>query len=490
MFGYSIFFNFEFIMRAQKYRILFFLLTFIVHSFEGFSQKMNLEECIDHAIENNIQLKQAEINTQISEYSTLNSKYNLLPSVNGSAAWNNNYGRSVDPFTNQFTNDNVVSYNLSLNSQVTLFSGFSKINTIKQSQINYEKSIADLQKNKNDIILAVASGYLQVLMAKENMNSARLQSENTSEQLSRVQKQVDAGALTKSNLLEIKTQLANDEFNLVTSENQLEIARLNLAQLLDIDNESFDIKEPELDIENLKIDSYDEGNLYEMASQNMPEIKSAQLNVQSAKKGYQISKGNYSPTLTLSAVIFTGTSSVAQNPNFDQYQISGFRNDSIGVTSTGLGVFNRTPILIAPDYLIGDQLKDNIRQQLSLNLSIPIFNGMTTRTQVQRSKLNHQIAELEEQNSKNQLKKNIKQAYVDYKAAAKRYQSAKNQLEVSNENYKNAKIRFEQGLLSTTDYRTITNTQSSAESDLLNAKFDFVFKQKVLDFYQGKQIKL
>ena len=478
-------------MRAQKYKILFFLITFTVFSFDSFAQKMNLQDCIQHALENNIQLEQAEINTQISEYNAQNNKYNLLPSVNGNAGWANNFGRSVDPFTNQFINANVISYSFSVNSQVTLFNGFSKLNSMKQSNIDYQKSLVDLEKSKNDLVLAVASGYLQVLMAKENITRSQLQVDNSSEQLDRIQKQYDAGAVANSNLLEIKSQKVTAEFNLITAENQYEIANLNLAQLLDIENPNFEIEEPNIDLQNVKIETYDEESLFETASNTLPEVKSAELGVESSLKGLQISRGRYSPTLTLGGVIFTGTSSTAPNPNFDQYTVTGVTFDtSASFTTSGERIINPRPILEAPDYAFSDQLRDNIRQQVSLNLSIPIFNGINSRIQVQRNKLNHQIAVLNQKNTQNQLRKDVQKANTDYKAAAKRYESAQNQLEVATENYENAKIRFEQGLISTTDYRTITSTKESAESDLLNAKYDFVFKQKILDFYQGKEIKL
>ena len=434
---------------------------------------MDLAQCIDHALTNNIQLKQAEINTQLSEYNAKNAKYSLLPSLNANAAFTNNLGRSVDPFTNQFV-DGVNSFqstNYSLSSQVTLFNGLSKLNNVKKSQIDYQKSIKDFEKNKNDITLAVASGYLQVLMAKENVNRSQLQLTNSQEQLARVQKQVDAGALPIASLLEIKSQVANDEFNVVNAENQWAILHLNLAQLLEVNPSQFEIADPVLDISSQQVASYDEEALYNTAVEALPEIESATLNVESSQKGVQIAKGSYSPTLTLSTVVFTGTSSIAQQ--------------LIGFDTTGL-----FPTAIYGDYPFGDQINDNIRQQLSLNLSIPIFNGLSARTQVQRSKLNCELATLNDQSVKNQLRKNIQTAYTDYKAAAKRYESAKNQLSVTEENFKNAKIRFEQGLLSATDYRTITNTKNSAISDVLNAKYDFIFKQKILDFYQGKGIKL
>jgi len=474
-------------MKTQKYKILFFLIALIGISFQTNAQKMNLEECIQYALDNNIQLQQTEINTQVADYNAKNNKYNLLPTVNGNAGVTNNFGRSVDPFTNQFINANVVSYNFSLNSQVTLFNGFTKVNTMKQSQIDYQKSILDLQKSKNDLILAVSSTYLQVLMAKENLKKNELQLENSKEQQARIQKQYDAGALPMSNLLEIKTQVANDEFNKVSAENQLEIALLNLSQLLDIDSNNFDVSEPELNVNNLAIQNYNESELFEAANQTLPEIKSAELGVESSNTDLKVSKGRYSPSLTLSAVVFTGTSSTAPNPNFTIESSL----DTIGFTTSGDEViipsFNRS---FPDNYIFSDQLKDNIRQQVSLNLSIPIFNGMNTRTQVQRSKLNNEIAELNAQNTKNQLKKDVQKAYTDYNLAAKRYKSAQNQLKVAEENYKNAKIRFEQGLISTTDYRTILNAKNSAESDLLNAKYDFVFKQKILDCYQGKEMKL
>lgn len=482
---------FESVMAAQKYKILFVLIAFTTFSSEIFAQKMNLEECISHALENNIQLKQAEINTQITDYNAKNNKYNLLPSVNGNAGWSNNFGRSVDPFTNQFINANVVSYSFSLNSQVTLFNGMSKVNTMRQSAIDYEKSVLDYEKSKNDMVLAVASSYLQILMAKENLTRSELQLENSNQQFDRIQKQFDAGAVPITNLLEIKTQVANDEFNKVTAENQLVIAKLTLAQLLDINESNFDIVDPSLNIDNVSIQNYDETQVFESAQQTLPEVKSAELGVESSLKGLQISRGRYTPTLTLGAVVFTGTSSTAPNPNYDEYTISGYNLDTtLSFTESGERIITPSPILIAPDYTFSNQLKDNIRQQVSLNLSIPIFNGMSSRYQVQRSKLNHQIAVLNEQNTKNQLRKDVQKANTDYNAAAKRYQSAKNQLEVAEENYKNAKIRFEQGLISTVDYRTITNTRNSAQSDMMNAKYDFVFKQKILDFYQGKEIKL
>ena len=460
-------------MKTQKYNLLFFLITFSLISFKIDAQNMNLEECIAHAIDNNIQLKQAEINTQISSYDVQNNKFNLLPSLNANASLSNNLGRSIDPFTNQFVEgvNSFQSTNYSVSSQVTLYNGLTKLNNIKQSQINYDKSVLDYQKSKNDIILAVASNYLQVLMAKENLKGSQLQVENSKEQLSRVKSQVDAGALPLTNLLEIKTQLATDEFNQVNAINQLEIAKLNLAQLLDITSPNFDITDPDLDMVNLAIHNYNEENIFVTAKTVLPEIKSAELGVESAVKGVQLARGTYAPSLTLNTVIFTGTSSIAQ-------QLVGF-------DTTGL-----FPTPIYGDYPFSDQINNNIRQQASLNLSIPIFNGMNSRIQVQRSKLNYQIAQLNEQNIKNQLRKDIQKAYTDYKAAAKRYQSAKNQLNAAEENYKNAKVRFEQGILSTTDYRTILNNKNATEADLLNSKYDFVFKQKILDFYQGKEIKL
>lgn len=478
-------------MKRQKYTILFFLVAFTLISFKARSQKWTLEQCINHALDHNIQIKQTELNAELSNVNAVNSRYDMLPSVNGNAGMNNNFGRSVDPFTNQFINANVISYNFSVSSQVTLFNGFSKMNTYKQAQVNYDKSMQDAEKSKNDVVLAVASAYLQVLMLDENVTRAQLQLKSSQDQFDRIQKQVNAGALPESNLLEIRSQLAGDEYNLVNAENQLSAAQLNLAQLLELDKTSIDIEKPELGIPTQVVETYNEEDLYSTATERMPEVKSAELGVRSAEKGMQISKGSYTPSLSLSAVVFTGTSSTAPNPNFDQYSLSGFYIDTIGVTQvTSEPVVRLNPILVAPDYLFKDQLVDNIRQQISLNLSIPIFNGMSTRMQVQRSKLQHEQAVLTESSVKNQLRKNIQQAHSDYKATARRYTSASNQFELADQNFKNAQIRFEQGLISATDYRTISNTRNATQSDLLNAKYEFVFAQKVLDFYQGKPITL
>ena len=287
-------------MKKNKY---FTIIGLIFFSLPGISQEIwTLEKCINYAYENNIRIKQQELNAKYSKNTLIQSKAEALPNLNAQANHNYSFGRAVDPYTNTFSTENVISDNFSLSSSVTLFNGFQIINTIKQNQFNLLASIQDVEKMKNDISLNIASAYLQILFNEELLEIATNQLEIIQQQVERTKNLVDAGSLAKGSLLEIEAQTALENLQMVNAQNQLNISYLTLTQLLDLDSVGgFKIEHPQfpdLEEENL-IPSVNQ--VYLEAINNLPQIKSAEYQLLGYERGLAIARGTRSPRLSLSA---------------------------------------------------------------------------------------------------------------------------------------------------------------------------------------------
>lgn len=425
-----------------------------------------LEECIDYALENNIRVKQSYLDVKAGEVNQLQSKLDFLPSVNGSASHSYGWGRSIDLATYQYVNQQSMQSYFDVSSSVTLFNGFQKLNTLKQRRYDYLASKYNSDKIKNDISLAVAGYYLQILFSRELVGNAREQLDITQQQVDRTRKLVEAGTLAQGSLLDIQAQLANEEVSLVQAQNQLTLANLDLLQLLELQaGTEFSIDVPKLSVnkapELLPVDY-----IYNAALDVMPEIKSAELNYSSTDRALAIAKGSRSPSLTMNAGIGTNFS--------DQIRLSNIPTDP---------GYNETKPF-------SDQLRDNRSTTLSFRLSIPIFNGYQTSSYISRSKLNLLNADYNLQLAKNTLRKNVETAYTDALAAYKTYQARQKSLNSLNESFKYTEQKFNVGMVNALDYNVSKNQLNLAESDLLSAKYDFIFKLKVLDFYLGKSLTL
>ncbi len=457
---------------------------------EAEAKVWTLEECINYALENNIQVQQTEINQQLAEQDLKASKYDLLPNLNGFATNIYNFGQTIDPFTNQFATERVRSNSLGINTQLTLFDGFRNINTVKRNQADLESSKFDLEKMKNDISLNIANQYLQILFNKELLKNARNQLLVTQIQIDRVSKQVKAGALPEGSLRDIEAQFASEELQVVNAENQLRLSKLNLAQLLRLANaEEFDVLSPPLDDFQGVSELITPGALYLTALDIMPEIKSAEYSYYSAEKNRSLARGAYYPSLTMTGSVGSGYSGANQIVTDREF---------VGFTPNGNTV-NGNPQMpvFSPSFLptfetkpFADQLDDNFNRSFGFRLNIPIFNGMATRIGVQRAKLSVQSAELALEDSKLQLRQNIESAHNDAVAALKRYKAARKSVEALKLSFAYTQERFNVGLINSFDFNNEKNRLNNAQSELLQAKFDYIFRTKVLDFYQGKAINL
>lgn len=469
------------ILPALTYLIL-------ILSSAAFSQQLSktwtLRQCIDYALENNIRIKQNELNTQLAEQALLQSKATALPNLNANAFHNYNFGRTIDPFTNEFVTDRVLSNSFSISSNVTLFNGFQTINTIRQNQLDFLASKYDVDKTRNDISLAIANNYLQILFSEELVQIARNQVGIIKQQLDRTKKLVEAGALAKGSLLDIEAQAATDELQLVNAENQLELSYLSLIQLLDLDSENdFEIAKPDIDIPDESILIGTPGQIYGAALSIQPQIKSAEFRVKSSQKGLSVARGGRSPRLSLGGSYGTGYSDARKN-----ITTTSTVDMLIGYTLSGEGVyapFNEYGYETTP---FNNQIDDNINQSFGFNLSIPIFNGLQTKTSISRSEIAVKNAQYELQLKKNQLNKDIRQAYADARAALKRYHATAKTVSALQEAFNYTGQKFDVGMVTSVEYNDAKNKLVKAKSDLLQAKYDYVFKTKVLNFYQGKSL--
>ena len=460
-----------------------------------------LQRAVDYALAHNLDVRQAVLSSRTSRTYLQQSKAALLPSanLNGSQVWN--YGTNVNPLTYQFQSQTIRSNNLSAVSQVVLFQGFQLRNTVKRNALDYQATLGDIEKARNDLSLNVAGQYLQLVLAEELIRANQTRVASSRQQVARAQILLKAGSVAESNLLDSQSQLASDELNVVTATNQRDIARLNLVQLMNLEPAAaaaFEADVPALpDPDEEAPLALNLADAYQTAAATLPEIRAAELRVQSARRGLDLARGGYYPSLSLLGAVRTGYSSATT-----ARQITG---DS---TVQAVPVFQRDPgnptrftptnfavVSIQPsfDYLprgFFNQLNDNLGRTIQFSLSVPVLNGLQVRNNVQRALINEDVAQLRAEQARLTLRQSIEQAYADARAAQLQYTYAKRQVTALTTSQRNAEIRFNNGLLNGTDFNIAKNNLNFAVSNQIQAKYTFIFRRKVLDFYQGKPLAL
>ncbi len=447
----------------------------------------SLKQCINYALTHNIALRQSAITNEINKNNTTQSKAQALPSLNAGLNHNYNFGQTIDRFTNQFASSQVLSQNFFISSSVVLWSGLSQYNTIKANEYNYLSGVENLKQQQNDLSLNVANAYIGVIFSEELTRISKNQYEMTREQLDRTQKLVTAGAMAKSVEYDIKAQLANDELNLTTAENNYQISLLTLRQLMNLDSVSdFKVERPEIDIKEGQLLQNNIQSVYEEGLKTQPSIKRGEYSILSAEKALAANRGRISPSITFNASMGTGTSGLAKDilgANITGYQLSG-------ITNRGDSVYTPVTQLITKNTPLAEQFKNNINKTVGFTITVPLFNGLQTHTAIKNAKLTALNAKFTQDLNKQNLYKNITQAYVNAKASLNKYNASKSSVDAATESFKYAEQKFNAGAINAFDFTTAKNRLFAAESNLLQAKYDYVFKLKVLDYYQGKPLDL
>jgi outer membrane protein len=467
----------------------------------GNTKQWTLRECVDFALANNLDIERAKYDVTSAEITRQQARMAMLPNLNASISNGYNWGRSINPVTNEFTTQQVNSLSPNVSSQTTLFNGLRIQNTIKQNSRDLEASRFDLEKAKNDVTLNVINLYINVIFNKELTDNARFQLSSSQQQLDRTRKQVAAGALPKSEELNLDAQVATNEVNLITNENSLNLSVLQLKQALQLPAATpFDIVMPDISTEELVIDQSRE-QIFDVAKETMPEVKSARLKVQSSVHGVKAAKGSLYPRLTFSASMNSNYSSA----NAEQFIPTEFArgSESEALLSRPIGFYDNSGVftpVYAYDYTVTngqyisygyrDQLQDNLYRSIGFSLSIPLFNGLQVRAGVRRAVITQRLAEVNVKQVDNTLRQNVETAYNDAFAASKTYNSSTRQVQAREEAFRMTKQRYEIGASNYVEYQVAENELFRAKSDLARAKYNFIFRKKLLDFYQGKPIGL
>ncbi|MDG1261247.1 MAG: TolC family protein [Flavobacteriales bacterium] len=448
-----------------------------------------LQKCIDHAFQNNIQIQQSQLNLELSEISKQQSVGTMLPSVNASASHGYNWGQTIDPFTNSFATERIRSNSLGANVSLTLFNGFQNMNSVKQSDIDIEARKADLEKQRNDVALNVSNAFLGVLFQEEFVRIAKANLENTDAQVQRISQLVNAGAAPQGNLLEIQAQRAADQASLISAENNLSISYLNLRQLLRIpetDKDSFVISAPSSDLaDDMKLPANAE-SASSNALNNFPEIRSAEADLVGAETNLKIAKGGMSPRLSMSYSYGSGYSGANQLPVGDP---------TIGFSEIGF-VEGSNDVVLTPNFsydafetkAFGDQIRDNINSSLFFSLSVPIFNGFSTKSNIERAQVNLASSNLQLESVKLQLEQAIQSAYADALASLNNFQAGQTTVSSAELAMEYATIRFEEGASNIADYTQARVRLDNARADLIRNKYDYIFRVKVIEFYMGQPL--
>ncbi|NQY28691.1 MAG: TolC family protein [Flavobacteriaceae bacterium] len=444
----------------------------IIFTTLSFSQEKQwgLEECVNYAIENNISVKQSELDTELALENIRTAKGNFLPGVNASASQNFNFGSYIDQNGGRVASDSRGN-SFGINTGINIFNGFQNTNTYKQSKLGLESSKLQLAILKDNISLNVVNSYLNVLFNKESLRISDDKIKVTKQQLTQIQKLVDAGVRAVADLSEIRAQLATDQQSYVNAENSIDLALLSLAQLLQVSHVGFEIQNIELDITSVSLLYNNTEDIFNIASEDRPEIKNAQLSIDDAEYSIEIAKGAYMPTLSASAS--AGTS----------YQHAQGQKDVrtiVDVTSSsGFSTISNG---------FGTQLEDNLGYSVGLSLNIPIFNRNQSKARVNSAKINAEKSKTRLIQAKQDLRVNIETAYADAKATLKQFEAAQLSVIAQEEAFKNAKDRYDLGVMTSFEFEQVRSRFVAAQSSLINAKYNFVFKSKVLDFYAGKSL--
>lgn len=481
----------------MKYHILIAITIFKVLSVNGQST-ISLKQAIETALAGNISIKQGAAGIEAARIGLQQARMNRLPNLNAGAGQSVNFGRSVNPFDNQVVeNQRVNSNNMSLSASVNLFNGFQNRYTIEQKSLDLKAGQEDLGTTRNNLILGVVESYANVLSNKALLISAKSQLEGTKSQLDRTEKLVNAGKIANSALFDLRAQLATEETNLVLAENNLELARLNLAQWMQITPETLgDVAEPDFRLNEISEKTASE--IYLSAEARQPEIQAAKTRVMSAEKGIDLARSAYYPSLSLQGGIFTNYSSLAQkfipgeSLSSPYYQPFGEFQITDPATGTSVPVVIAQKIIQSPgrleDLSFGQQLDNNLRQGISLNLNIPLFNGLQARYSQENARIAKKNAELRLEQEKNRLRQTIESAVTNEKAARKRLEAIEKQIKALEENWRLSEQRFNLGVLNPTDFLLAKNNLTRAQNDRARFRYDFFIRRALLDFYMGKEL--
>jgi len=475
-------------MDMNKKIIVGIVVCFFATSFANAQQSFTLQSAIELAIKNNYTVQQTQLQQEAAAVNWNQAKMNLLPDLNANISHGINKGRSIDPFTNQYVDQEFNYANWGLNSNLLLFNGFSNYNQIKQRRLGYEASTNDVQQQKEATALRVITAYLTVLASEDLMTIAKNRVEATSKQVERLEEMNKEGAIVPATLYDLKGTLATDQLSLVNSTNAMNSAKITLCQLLLIPYD----KNLQLDrsgLEQLPAEfAMGPEELYQAALKNLALVKGAKLRTESANAAVKAAKGQYYPTLGFGVGIGSNYSSISyrQIPGSFSEQSTG---DYVKIPGSGqYDVLTQSQSFTQEKIRYFDQIKNNRSTGYSLGLQIPIFNNFFVRNQVKLAKIQQKSVEIDQKNTLTQLQQDVEQASFNATASYESYKASANQVSAFSESFRSAEVRFNAGVINSVDYLVSKTQLDQANINLTRARYEYIFRIKVLDYYSGKPL--
>lgn len=459
-------------------------------------KRWTLEECIEYARTNNIQMQQSQLNVESSEINRNASYYALLPNISGSVFGGYSFGQRLDQYNLTFVNQRTTSANLNLSGSLLLFGGLQNINRIKQNKYAYQSSKFALEQADQDLSLNVANAFLRLTLAKERLSIAETQIQTTGMQVARTRDIYEAGATNKGELLNVESQYTQEEINVVNARNEMAAASLSLAQLLNLDSTGIEIVSQAVEIDEAPdpLLSQPVYSIYDKALGINPGIQAQTWTVRSQQSAVNVAKGAWSPSISLAGSIGSGYSSLSQEITDTSitvipgqtYVYPTYGGDSVAISAppTVSATFQRQTIPFIR------QLPRNQNTQIGLSINIPILNGLSNYSSLSRARINLLNARLELESKKQTLRNSVQSAYNDAIAGYTTYKANRKNAEALREAFVYAEERFNAGQMNAYDYNLAKNNLNNAELQTVISKYEYLYRIKILEYYLGKPMKL
>lgn len=481
---------FEVLLFYMKKFLTLIALTATLHSFA--QEQWDLRKCVDYALQNNISVKQADVQARLSKLQADQSKMTRLPNANASLSTNYQHGLNINPTTNVFENVDISGGNLGLSTSYTIFNWFARKNNIDANILSAKADEVNIEKTKNDLSLTVANGFLQVMLRKEQARLSEVQLKQSQEQLRNTRKLVEAGSQPELNAIQFEAQVERDSATFIQALAAFEQGLINLKAYMNFDfAKPFDIVYP--DVDKIPVDNLLDLNpeaVYALALTNQPQQKATALRIESSQKLVTAARGSMYPTLSASGSLNTRFAN-----NVYDYSVQSF----VGPTSAyALDNSNNKYPVYAPQSLVtgfnkvslGNQLNRYFGQSVGLSVNMPLFNAHQSKAQWERSKINVRQYQLQDDQEKQSLRANIYNAYQDAYSALQKLNSSKKTVQVSEKAMEFSQKRYDVGLLGTLDLITTRNNLFTAKIQEVSNHYEYVFRLKVLEIYKGLGIRL
>jgi len=471
-------------MKRTSSWIFFLSLIFHVHAYAQDSTKnLTIKQCVDLAIKNNLLIQQSQIQLDQNGVTYKQSKDNLLPQINGTLQQQFNYGRSISNLNNAYVDIQNGLGNYSLNANLVLFNGLSLMNGIKQNALYYNASKMDLQQQKDNITLSVILTYLTVLSNQEALAIARRQASVDSSQVVRLEIQNEQGAIPPATLYDLKGQYASDLVTVVNAVNALETSKVNLFSVLNVPYQkdaNYEMVNMNADVSDLRTPS---DSIYQTALQIIPNIQATDLRVQSYQKSIAVARGRLYPTLSVFGALGSNFTSIATT-DIAGTGVPSQTGQYVNIAGNTYDVMSTSYSTVKTSF--GDQIKNNRQQYFGFQLNIPILNYFSARNSIKTAKLNYENAKVLSNASKNQLQQYVEQAWQNLRSAYGQYQGYVEQVKAYGESFRTAEIRFNAGAITSVDYVIAKNNFDRANTNLSAARYNYIFRTKILEYYQGR----